>query len=309
MATNNGGESPDFSQPWKLSDVVLVVEEKKFHVHRAMLALWSPVFEKMFTSEFQEKEKKEIPLPDKKAVEFKEFLLHMYPSGKERAVTEENCCYLLKLAHEYQMTAIVERCEDFMVGAVKAKPNNSILEYLVTAQTYKLKNLKLASVKRSHSLCLGELKSNKTYEQIERENLKEIMEGIIERLDRELNQSQSVSATREITIDKMKGIHISVRDDGLLRVGNIARSLVRHAYGANKGIYSLINCSDTESCLEALANDHLTMSGKCTGLSETVSDLRKLKYSLEALNSDIALEAHSQCSKQKGEKASRARLF
>lgn len=66
MATNNGGESPDFSQPWKFSDVVLVVEEQNFHVHRAILAFWSPVFEKMFTSEFEEKGKNEIPLPHKK---------------------------------------------------------------------------------------------------------------------------------------------------------------------------------------------------------------------------------------------------
>lgn len=38
------------SKPWKMSDVVIVVEDKKSHVHRNVLALWSPVFEKMFTS-------------------------------------------------------------------------------------------------------------------------------------------------------------------------------------------------------------------------------------------------------------------
>lgn len=96
MAMNIGGESPDFSQPWKFSDVVLVVEEQNFHVHRAILAFWSPVFEKMFTSEFEEKGKNEIPLPDKKASEFKEFLLHIYPSGKERVIRTENCYFLLK---------------------------------------------------------------------------------------------------------------------------------------------------------------------------------------------------------------------
>ena len=48
----------DFTQPWKFSDVVLVVESERLHVHRAVLALCSPVFEKMFTSEFQDKEEK-----------------------------------------------------------------------------------------------------------------------------------------------------------------------------------------------------------------------------------------------------------
>ena len=138
--------SPDFSQPWKLSDLVLVVEEERFHVHRAMLAFWSPVFEKMFTSEFQEKAANEVPLPDKKASEIKEMLLHIYPSVGERAITEENCYFLFKLAHEYQMEAIVTKCEDFMVNKVKVKAKESVLADLVFAQTYELEKLTLASV-------------------------------------------------------------------------------------------------------------------------------------------------------------------
>lgn len=255
MATNIGGESPDFSQPWKFSDVVLVVEEQNFHVHRAILAFWSPEFEKMFTSEFEEKGKNEIPLPDKKASELKEFLLHIYPSGKERVITTENCYFLLKLAHEYQMAAIVERCEDFMVSKVKAKPNDSILADLVIAQTYKLEKLKLASVQRSHSLRLGELKSDKTYEQIESENLKEIMGGIIERLEKELQESQSVSTTRQMEVERMMLNQKGARDKGLKCVENIARLLVNHA--AKKGIYTLVNCSETNGLLAALDRDRL----------------------------------------------------
>jgi len=67
-------DSPDFSEPLQLSDVVLVVEEQRFHVHRSTLAFWSPVFERMFTSDFKEKSSDEIPLPGKKAGEVKELL-------------------------------------------------------------------------------------------------------------------------------------------------------------------------------------------------------------------------------------------
>ena len=75
MADKESNREPqDFTQPWKFSDVVLVVEGEKLHVHRAVLALCSPVFETMFTSDFQEKEKKEIPLRGKKANEVKELL-------------------------------------------------------------------------------------------------------------------------------------------------------------------------------------------------------------------------------------------
>ena len=74
---------PDFSEPWKLSDVVLVVEEQRFHVHRNTLAFWSPVFKRTFSSDFKEKNSDEIPLPGKKASEIKE-LLHSNVSIFER---------------------------------------------------------------------------------------------------------------------------------------------------------------------------------------------------------------------------------
>ena len=100
----------DFSEPWKFSDVVLVVEEQRFHVHRSTLSMWSPVFEKMFTSDFKEKNSEEIPLPGKKASEIKELLQIMYPSLEEKVVTKGNCYFLLDLAREYQITSITLKC-------------------------------------------------------------------------------------------------------------------------------------------------------------------------------------------------------
>ena len=62
---------------------------------------------------------------------------------------EENCYFLLKLAHEYQMAAIVTRCEDYMAEKIEVKARKSVLADLVFAQTYKLEKLKLASVTQS----------------------------------------------------------------------------------------------------------------------------------------------------------------
>ena len=45
------------------------------------VALSSPVFEKMFTSEFQQKDSNEIPRPVKSSTEVKEMLLMIYPSA------------------------------------------------------------------------------------------------------------------------------------------------------------------------------------------------------------------------------------
>ena len=58
-----------FSLPWKSSDLILQVADRKFHVHRAVLMVCSPVFEAMLSSEFKEKAAKKIPLPGKDATE------------------------------------------------------------------------------------------------------------------------------------------------------------------------------------------------------------------------------------------------
>ena len=192
MATSseNSAAPPDFSEPWKCSDAVLVVEDQKFHVHRYILAMWSPVFEKMFTSEFKEKNSCEIPLPDKKASEIKELLLIIYLniSGKAwNTVTNENCYFLVKLADEYQMEEIFKRCEDVLVNWVSKKPGNTFLADLTLAQTYKLDKLLGTIVNRARKLRLCDFKSHEMYGRMDPHIYKQIVKGIIERLERNPN--------------------------------------------------------------------------------------------------------------------------
>ncbi|XP_078382324.1 BTB and MATH domain-containing protein 38-like [Oculina patagonica] len=222
-------ESPDidFSQPWKLSDVVLVVEEETFHVHRQVLALWSPVFDKMFTSEFKEKDKNEVPLPGKKASEIREMLLLIYPSVAKKVITEGNCYFLVKLAHEYQMEALFKRCEDFMAHIITNKSNDKVLTDLVFAQTYELEKLKLASVKQAHCLSLEELKKDKVYDQIQSGNLKEIMEGIIKRLQRDLEEARRLVREKQETINRLNKMESSTYERSWSRRDDRDRPLYR----------------------------------------------------------------------------------
>lgn len=53
----------DFSKPTIMCDVILVVENKKLYCNRAILSIWSPVFETMFKSNFKEKESSEVNFP------------------------------------------------------------------------------------------------------------------------------------------------------------------------------------------------------------------------------------------------------
>lgn len=285
MASESEVEPPVFSQPWKLSDLVLVVEEERFHVHRAVLALWSPVFEKMFTSEFQEKSKNEVPLPDKKASEIKEMLLLIYPSLTERALTEENCYFLVKLAHEYQMDAIVSKCEDFMVDKVNVKPKESILADLVFAQTYKLEKLKLASVTQARCLSLDELKQDEMFDQIQEDNLKDIMEGIIKRLQTELNESRHLAKERQEKVDEMERANQRVKRNCLSDVKNIAQDLVRHA-SCKQSRYLYSGFNDVNGYIAALqmaGDGHCCNCNKCHGkwICNSLSDVSRYLTSIK----------------------------
>ena len=67
-----------FSEAWEDSDLILVVEDEKFHVHRLILSMNSPVFKAMFKSQFKEAISEEIPLPEKKASEVLDLLKLIY---------------------------------------------------------------------------------------------------------------------------------------------------------------------------------------------------------------------------------------
>ena len=175
---------PDFSEPWKFSDVVLVVEDQKFHVHRSTLSIWSPVFEAMFTSMFKERNMHEIPLPGKKASEIKELLLIIYPTVSEtgwNTVRNENCYSLVKLADEYQMDAIKKRCEDFLVKEVSWSRGNTFLDHLTFAQTHKLDKLVETIIGKASKLLLSDFKTHEMYDKMEPDIYKQIAEGMIRR--------------------------------------------------------------------------------------------------------------------------------
>ena len=72
----------DFSSPWNMTDLALEAENEILHVHRCILSLWSPVFNRMLTGDFKEKNAEIIPLPGKSAHEIRQMLGIMYDRRK-----------------------------------------------------------------------------------------------------------------------------------------------------------------------------------------------------------------------------------
>ena len=192
-------DSLDFSQPWQFSDVVLVVEEDRFHVHRCILGMWSEVFTTMFTSQFKEKTAKEIPLPGKKSAEIKEMLLVIYPTSA-KPICESNYAFLLDLAKEYMMAKLTEKCETYLMGRLfstlrqlfgKPSRKDYCLELLGIAQNYGLNRLQTASIEEAKKMKFKDLKNHNMYEKISSSNYRKIVEGMFEIYERELAGRES----------------------------------------------------------------------------------------------------------------------
>jgi len=118
------------------------------------------------------------------------------------------------------------------------------------------------------------------YDQILTENLKEIMEGMITGLQRELRVCEH---TCQQKISTIRDKNSDARTQAFQEVDNIAKFLVRHA--AAKSDFSYPRRLDTNSCIAALRMDitcHRTST--CNNLSEAAGYLQALKTALLSLD-------------------------
>ena len=190
----------DFSKRWKMSDLVLVVEERKLYVHKAILAISSPVFEIMMSSDFKEKNAKEIPLPGKKVEEIEDLLRAIYPYCEHR-ISRQNCCSLLELSSEYQMDVLKKRCEKFVLDTYKPITRH---HHSSAAKTLREEALQLIVVSQRHQLseevvqcCITtfvsqqsrweSMETNAFYSQLEAQSKVRIMEERVKFLENRLD--------------------------------------------------------------------------------------------------------------------------
>ena len=292
MTQDFGSAFPtDFLEPWKLSDVVLVVEDQNFHVHRSILAFWSPVFEKMFTTEFKEKNNDEIPLPGKKASEIQHLLLMLYPSLEEKQVTKSNCYFLFELAHEYQIDSIARKCEAFMVTMVKQRKENDVLAMLIYGQKYLLKTLISTCIYEARRLKLMELKQHKRRDEIEPDNYLKIAEGIIHRLETKCEDVREGSLKSLERVSESLYVHFKVTNNKPIpsfgkRSYNYDRYSEYGNYFMNEKSQEEPSMSRTiDQRLHYLLNDDDKSSGnvKCMNLKSVAEELIAHKKTIETL--------------------------
>lgn len=92
------------------SDVVLAVDGREFHSHKAVLAARCPVFAAMFEHDMEEKTKNRVDIIDVAQDVFQEFLLFIYT---DRAPNLDKFAEnLLVVADKYALQRLKEMCEE-----------------------------------------------------------------------------------------------------------------------------------------------------------------------------------------------------
>ncbi|XP_068696133.1 BTB and MATH domain-containing protein 42-like [Montipora capricornis] len=177
-----------FSEHWEGSDVILVVENEKFHVHRQMLSLHSPVFKAMLNSAmFKEATAKEIPLPEKNPDEILDFLNILYLKERD-AITLNKVDDLLKLADEYQVQGIVDICVKVLQGEPISEQNAITILYLATCTAAVREDGRLEGVRgQCYSMIknmeLADIQGEEDYEYLESEILERVLVNRNQRLE------------------------------------------------------------------------------------------------------------------------------
>ncbi|EGT45246.1 hypothetical protein CAEBREN_13284 [Caenorhabditis brenneri] len=96
-----------------VTDAILVVEEKKLHVNKALLSCHSDYFKTLFNSDFKEKSMEEIPIEDVKLEDFATVLSLVNPIRIEP--TNERIAELLKVADRFLLPSAKRQLELFLM--------------------------------------------------------------------------------------------------------------------------------------------------------------------------------------------------
>ncbi|GMT28968.1 hypothetical protein PFISCL1PPCAC_20265, partial [Pristionchus fissidentatus] len=93
----------------KMSDGILVVEEKKIYVSKQLLSLHSPFFHTLFYGDFKESKESEIKLEDVKLDDFVLFLKMIYRTAEPLTACTVDA--LLKLADQFDVKILLDDIE------------------------------------------------------------------------------------------------------------------------------------------------------------------------------------------------------
>ena len=295
---SNARDSLDFSKPWQFSDAVLAVEGDRFHVHRNILGMWSPVFTMMFAAGTTNL----FPLPGKKSAEIKEMLLVIYPtSGKP--IDQTNYAFLLDLATEYKMMKLTEKCENYLILRLEKENTqfqlprqnpfdlpkglekdasqfprqfpfvrekhfiDKCLELLNIGQNYGLDRLQSACIELAMCFKFQKLTTDTNYKNISVSNRERILEGMVRRTEEELK-------TKEQMITSKSNQHSRANSNAVAAIQEL-ENIIYIVFVACKANYLPASIYEKLDCISRSNGELRKLAGPLRGLHDKLRELNQ----------------------------------
>lgn len=214
-----GGEKteyPTFSEPWEFSDLVLAACDKKYHVHKAVISMWSSTLKCRI---LDLGDKNELSLEEEcdklTGEDILQLLQTIYPPNKP--INDGNCEKLVSLANQFNMFELLRRCEEFLV-----KNKTPTLILLVFAQDQNLTKLLAKCIDYCSKQSIEELKKTLNFDKIAPQNLCDLLEVRCLKMEKKLKRSEMRSWELTCTLraiyeswNKKEGACVSHRRNGM----------------------------------------------------------------------------------------------
>ncbi|KAH7699701.1 Protein BATH-38, partial [Aphelenchoides avenae] len=117
----------------RVHDVTIDFGTEYLYANKGFLAMNSAFFEAMFFGEFADKHKDTVSLKDVTAHDFKIFLVAIAPLAPPLVEFKEHAITLLRLAGQFQVDELVERCTRALLEDALVKQAHSFVERLKAA--------------------------------------------------------------------------------------------------------------------------------------------------------------------------------
>lgn len=174
-------ELSDLVDNERLSDVVFIVEGKRVHGHRLIMAVQSNYFRSVLTTGLKESGQSEITIQEVSHAAFLVVLAFVY-TGQVGLVTEENAVDVLEAANYFSEQRLKCVCEDVLKNGMDLDNVSYLLRVSVRFEAAQLRRVCTETIIQNFDA----VAQAKTFGELDRELLVETMSEACKRLKRTL---------------------------------------------------------------------------------------------------------------------------
>lgn len=141
----------------RFSDFTIIVESRKFQVHKILLISQSSVFETIFDSDLEENKTSEMRIDDFSAAAVEDFFRYLYIGDVE---SDTNAMELYQMANKYDVAGLTKICQDIILDNLDETNAYDILRLGQLHSSEDLKSFALVEIRKMFDVVFSDISTN-----------------------------------------------------------------------------------------------------------------------------------------------------